>query len=91
MTNEKVIAILQEDLERKCEDVDIYIFSYPNVVNTIEYVIIDKRTGAKEYLEVERNYCTGEDCISKAMNLYDQLLACAQRLLNARCDKNDNS
>lgn len=88
MTDQKIIGILQEDLVRKCEAVNISIISYPNISkNAIDYTIIDLDTGAKEFLEEKMI----DDNIHEAAEIYDKIIAVAQRLVNARYDKDDDS
>lgn len=88
MTSEKVVTILLEDLKRKCEDVDICVFSSPNAIkDTIKYMVVDRRTGSKEYLEEK----IGKSNIFKTMKLYDKILGAAQRLVCARCNMDEGS
>lgn len=84
MTNSKIIGILQEDLIRKCKAVNISIMSCPNAIKgTIDYTIVDRDTGAKEFLEEEM---VG-DSIHEAAATYDKIIRVAQRLINARCNE----
>lgn len=81
MTNQKIISILQEDLERKCNAIDISILSYPDdFTKTILYMVVDTITGCKEFLKTNMT----DDDIHKVREIYDQLIACAQRLVNSR-------
>lgn len=84
MTNSKIIGILQEDLIRKCKAANISIMSYPNdIKGTIDYTIVDRDTGTKEFLEEKM---VG-DSIHYAMATYDKIIGIAQRLVNARCNE----
>lgn len=86
MTDDKVVVILQRDLENKLLSVNISILSYTDVEHClIMYTLIDNISRSERRFDVLKEDFVGLDKIHKAMKLYDIIIKEAQLLVNERC------
>lgn len=85
MTDEKVVGILQQDLENKLDSVDIIILSHPDIGHhRITCILIDDITKSKRAFDILEEEFVDLDEIHKAMKMYDIIIKEAQLLLNER-------
>lgn len=87
MNDDKIISIIQRDLENKLRYNNIVIYSYPNIECCfVRYKLVDSDTGSNITFDILREELTALDKIHKAIKIYNTIIKKAQLLINERYD-----